>query len=269
MKGTKITLSSIKSLPVSLPSKTKTVQWDTEIRGFGAYRISNGTVSFVYQYAMPEGRTKSLMVGRLGELSLGQARLIVSQMAFEKCQGLDPIAERKAAMRAAAVAEEIVIRTYAEEFLERRKSEGRPLNKAQQGIVMRDVVGLLGDERMDRLTIAKVETFAADLATRGPSARRIGLIYLNIILNDAVRREIIDRNVAKKIAINKAGARERRLRDDELQRFLEAAADIGDCRGDIYGILARTLKRKEEISRMQWSELNIAKREWSLGATRT
>lgn len=268
MKGTKITLSSIKSLPVSPPSETKMVLWDTEIRGFGAYRTSNDTVSFLYQYAMPEGRTKSLMVGRLGELTLGQARLIVAQMAFERCQGIDPIAQRKAAMRAAAIAEEIVIRNYAVEFLERRESEGTPLNKAQQGIIMRDVVGLLGDERMDRLTITKVETFAAELAKRGASARRMGLVHLNIILNDAVRREIIDRNVAKKIAVNKAGARERRLRDDELQRFLEAAADLGGCRGDIYEVLARTLKRKEEISRMDWSELNVVKREWSLGAAR-
>lgn len=268
MKGSKITLSSIKSLPVSPPSATKIIQWDAEIRGFGAYRLGNGTVSFVFQYAMPGGKTKSLMFGRLGELTIGQARLIAAQMAFERCQGLDPIAERKAAMRAIAAAEEIVIRTYALDFLERRKSEGKPFNKAQEAIITRDVIGLLGEERMDRLTIGKVEGFAADLAKRGPSARRMGLIYLNIILNDAVRREIIDRNVAKKVAVNKAGARERRLRDDELQRFIEAAADLGGCRGDIYEVLVRTLKRKEEISRMKWSELNVAKREWSLGANR-
>lgn len=269
MKGTKITLSSIKSLPVSPPSATKIVQWDAEIRGFGAYRPGNGTVSFVFQYAMPEGKTKSLMFGRLGELTIGQARLIAAEMAFERCRGLDPIAERKAAMRAIAAAEAVVIRSYALDFLERRRSEDKPFNKAQEAIIMRDVVGLLGDERMDRLTIGKVEGFAADLAKRGPSARRMGLVYLNIILNDAVRREIIDRNVAKKVAINKAGARERRLRDDELQRFIEATTDLGGCRGDIYEVLVRTLKRKEEISRMKWSELNVPKQEWHLGAART
>lgn len=269
MHGTKITLNSLRALPPSPPSKTKVILWDLEIKGFGAYRTCAGTISFVYQYAMPGGKTQSLMLGRLGELTLDQARSMAADMAFARRRGVDPIAERKAKLKAAAAAEELNLGHYAVKYLERRDKQGNPLNKGQRAIVMRDVVGLLGETRMDRLTVTDVEDFAEKLAERGLSARRMGLVYLNTILNDAVRRDVISNNVATKVTINKAGERDRRLRDDELQRLLEAAADLGDCRGDIYEVLVRTLKRKEEISRMEWSELNILKREWSLGASRT
>lgn len=267
--NSKLTRGILAALPVSPPSSTKTFAWDNEIRGLGAYRTGNQSISFVYQYAMPGGKTKSLMFAKFGEVTLEQARTRGAGMAYQRRLGNDPIAMYRAQLKEASSAVEILIKHYAADYIERRRKQGKPLNVAQTAIIIRDIIGVLGEERMDQITVAQVEDFADEIGQRGVSSRRMGLVYLNAILNDAVRRDVIERNVAKKVEIPKAGVRSCRLREDEMQRFLEAAHDMGDCRGDIYEVLARTLKRKEEISRMQWSELNIPKREWSLDQSKT
>lgn len=268
MKDKPLNRDNIKALPPSPASSKKLIRWDRDIKGLGAYRTSRGYVSFVFQYRMPGGKTKSIKLGNFGELTLEQARLVASEMALQRRQGTDPIALAKARRAEEIANTELVLANYAEGYIARREAGGKPLNKAQTNIVRNDVIGLLGEHRIDRMTVEDVEAFANTLAARGPSARRSGLTYLKAIMNEAISRDKIGRSVAAGVETNKSGERDRRFRDGELQRFLEAANDIGDCRGDIYEVLARTLKRKEEISRIQWGDLDLAKGEWHLDRMR-
>lgn len=268
MRDKPLNRDNIKALPHSPASDTKQIRWDRDVKGFGAYRTTKGYVSFIFQYRMPGGTTKSIKLGNFGELTLEQARTMASTMALQRRQGTDPIAEMKARRHEEVASTELILANYAEGYLARRVANGRPLNKAQTNIVRSDVIRLLGDHRIDRLTVEDVEAFASTLADRGPSARRMGLTYLKAILNEAIARDKITRSVAASVETNKSGERDRRLRDNELQRFMEAAKDLGDCRGDIYEVLARMLKRKEEISRMQWGDLDLATGEWYLERTK-
>lgn len=266
----RITRQNLQKLPVTPPSKPKKWLWDTEIPCFGAYRSSDGRVSFVYQYRMPgEREIRSKFLGYGGEISLEQARGLAAEMAFQRRQGIDPVLEerRKAAEEKARI--DLILGNYAAAYLQRRIDANKPLNKAQTRIIERDIVGNLGHLRIDRMTVDHVEEFAKKMGERAESARRMGLVYLKSILNDAKHRGRITISPALEVETPKAGKRVRRLSEREIKRYYEAIRDIGDVRSDALETLLRVSKRKEEVAEMTWEELDLPKGVWMLPADRT
>lgn len=266
----RISRQAIAKLPETPASASKYILWDREIPGFGAYKSSNGRTSFIYQYRMPKKKEiRSKLLGYFGEITLEDARAFASKLAFQRRQGIDPVLEERKAVAAQQAATDLVLSTYAEGFLQRRIDEKKPLNKGQTAIVRRDVVGLLGDKRIDELTIDDVEGFSRALGKRATSAIRMGLTYLKIILNDAKRRGRIASAPTDQLKIPKSGSRKRRLRDWEIKRFHEAISDVADARTDVLEVLLRTAKRKDEVRELTWEELDLPKGTWTLNALRS
>lgn len=266
----RINRQSIAKLPNSPSSGSKTIAWDTEITGFGVYKNASGRASFIFQYRMPGERAiRSKLLGYFGEITPEDARSYASRLAFQRRQGIDPVLEERRLAEELRAQAELDLATYAENFLQRRIDENKPLNKAQTAIVRRDVIGLLGSKRIDKLTIDDVEAFSKTLRARATSAVRMGLTYLKVILNDAKRRGRIKSAPTDVIEIPKSGTRSRRLREDEIKRFYEAIRDIGDARGDVLEALLRLAKRKDEVREMRWEEIDVSKATWTLAAART
>ena len=263
----KISRQNIAKLPKSPKSKSKQMMWDTTVPCFGCYKSTKGRVSFIYQYRMPgnpDRTIRSTLLGYMGEITPEQARALASELAMKRRTGIDPVLERMEAAAAEAAKTDLVLANYVEGYLERRIAKGKPHNATQTAIIRRDVVGLLGDKRIDRLTRPEVEAFGATLYARAPSAMRTGLVYLQAILNEAKDRDVISKAPTDRFEIPKSGKRSRRLRPDELKRFLESAHDIGDCRGDVLEMLVRTAKRKDEVRRMVWEEIDLSQAVWNL-----
>lgn len=264
MKG-RINRQNLRALEATPASKPKKWLWDTEIPCYGAYRNSDGQISFVYQYRMPgEREIRSKLLGRGGEITVEQARSLAAEMAFQRRQGIDPVkeAQRRAAEEKGKT--DLILSNYAAAYLERRIVAGNPLNKAQTKIVERDIVGNLGDKRLDTMTVEDVEEFGKLMGERAPSARRTGIVYLKAILNDAVSRGKILVSPANAVETPVAGKRVRRLSEKEVKRFYEAIRDIGDSRSDTLETILRTGKRKEEVAEMVWEELDLPKAVWML-----
>lgn len=264
----KLQRSSIKDLEISPPSATKKIVWDTVIKGFGAYKTSSGVVSFLFQYRMPGGKTKSTKLGNHGELTIEQARDMAAELAVQRRRGIDPISERKRLAQLERDKRDLVLSVYAEDYIQRRIEDDAPLANAPMTVIRRDVIGLLGHLRIDKMTIDDVETFGRKLKERGPSAKRSGLVQLKAILNDAVDRDRIAKSPARNVTTPKSGERVRRLREDETQRYLEACHDLGGVRGDLAAIYLRLVKRKDqEIANMTWEQLDIGRATWSIPDT--
>mgnify|MGYP004450607913 CR=1 FL=1 len=262
--------SRIDAIPASPKSGSKVIFWDTKVPGLGAYRTASGYVSFVFQFRSPEdARSRRITLGKFGHLTLDQVRGMAAEYAFEVANDIDPIEKRKKSEEEKQREEELVLANYVAAYLERRQKGEKPHNRHQLAIINNDVVGLLGDKRMDRLTVKEVEAFGATLEQRAVSAKRMGLVYLKSILNDAKWHKKIKENPVDTVQIPKAGERTRRLNDREIVRFLEAARDIGGPRGDILEMLLRTLKRKSEISEMTWSEIDLDRGIFTLPASRS
>ena len=68
----KLTIQSVKAL--APPEEGQAFLWDTELRGFGVRVIPSGLKTFVLQYRNAEGRSRRLVLGRFGVLTVEQAR---------------------------------------------------------------------------------------------------------------------------------------------------------------------------------------------------
>ena len=267
MKDRKLTDTSVQKLKASPKSGTKQLMWDPEIRGFGAYRTSRGSISFLYQYRFNGSPTRSIKIGNHGTISCTDARRIAAGYAQQKLAGIDPISAIKDAEKSAARSDELILSNYFEAYLNRRRTK-KPMSAKREKVFRRDLLAHLGDVRLDDLTVDDVEAFEEALGARGPSIIRSGLVCLRTVLMDAVRRGKVMRNEAHDFLMPGINRRSRRIDEAELKLILAAAADIGDVRGEIIEVLVRTAKRKEEIARMRWQELNLPKETWTIPKSR-
>lgn len=87
----------------------------------------------------------------------------------------------------------------------------------------------------------------------------------------ALEKELIEFNPCdgiKKLARVKIG--ERTLdRDDEIIAVWRAATDIGGSYGSIVKLLLLSGQRREEVAAMEWRELDLEKRTWTIPGART
>ena len=68
----KLTKQAVKDL--EKPEKGQTFLWDGELRGFGVRTIPSGLKTFVLQYRNAEGRSRRIVLGRFGVMTVEQAR---------------------------------------------------------------------------------------------------------------------------------------------------------------------------------------------------
>src|SRR6516165_9567123 len=83
-------------------------KWDAgdgALKGFGVRVKPSGAKSYFVQYRNSEGRTRRLVLGRVGELTPEQARELASDRFKQVRLGGDPSAERHAARAGISVAE--------------------------------------------------------------------------------------------------------------------------------------------------------------------
>lgn len=61
--------------------------WDRELRGFGVQVMPSGLKSFVVQDRTPEGRTRRLVIGRYGLMTVEEARVIAHEKLSRSPRG--------------------------------------------------------------------------------------------------------------------------------------------------------------------------------------
>jgi integrase len=93
---------------------------------------------------------------------------------------------------------------------------------------------------------------------------------IKTFLRWCVGRAVLDQSPADNVPLpSKEIARDRVLDDDELAQVILAARKMGGPYGGIVELLALTGQRREEVARLQWAELDLAKRIWTLPKSRT
>lgn len=68
----KLTKAAIEAL--SPPIQGRTYLWDSELRGFGVRVLPSGLKAFMLQYRNDEGRSRRVVIGRFGPLTVEMAR---------------------------------------------------------------------------------------------------------------------------------------------------------------------------------------------------
>jgi len=154
-------------------------EWDSELRGFGVRARATGSKTYLVQYRNTEGRTRRLVLGKHGALTVHQARDLARQKLAAVARGEDPSEERRAMRNGLTVGE------LCDWYLEHARSgrilgrRRRPIKPAtldmDQSRIDTHIRPLLGSRSIKGLTALKVRRKRR--ARRGPpSGERQALI---------------------------------------------------------------------------------------------
>jgi integrase len=264
------------------PSGRDVFTWDTgdgAIKGFGIRAKPSGASSYLVQYRTREGRTRRLVLGRVGVLTPDEARDLASDKLKEVARGGDPSAERHIAR------ESLIVNELAALYL-RDGPADKPNKKASswgadRSNIERHIKPLLGRHVAKALTQADVAKFQADVAAgksradiktkkhgraiveggRGTAAR--SLAVLGAMLQFAVTRKLIPENPAKGVPLYKGEKKERFLSEAEVAQWADTMARM-ERDGRLHPSAAAGLRllvltgcRKSEIMTLQWSYIDF------------
>lgn len=280
----KLTAAFVKD--AELPAKGQVLWWDTEVRGFGL-RLTPGSKGFFVNYRVA-GRERRLTIGSAAAWKAADARDEARRYLQMVDKGIDPIAakEDEEAAKAAAEAEKVAAEEAAKavaaaqqnlrfevvagDWLKKDQSENRSLREVER-IVKADLLPRWRDmlvtdiRRADVLALidAKVEAGSPTMANRV-------LAHVRRLFAWCIERGMITVSpVAGVPAPTKEKTRDRILSDDELRLVWTASAEVGWPFRDIVRTLVLTAQRRDEVGMMRWTEVDLAKGEWTIPAERS
>jgi integrase len=247
---------------------------DGALKGFGVRMKPSGVASYLVQYRTKEGRTRRLVLGKLGVLTPDQARAQAADRLKEAALGGDPSADRHRAREALTVSE------LADLYLRDGPAE-KPNKKSSSWAtdgsnIERHIRPLIGRRLIKTLTQADVAKFQADVASgkskadvktkkrgraiveggRGTAAR--SLAVLGAMLQFAVGHKLIPSNPAKGVALLKGAKKERFLSEVEVATLAEAVSGmvaerkLSATAAAGVRLLMLTGCRKSEILSLRW-----------------
>jgi len=260
--------------------KRDVFKWDAgdgALKGFGVRVKPSGVASYFVQYRNKEGRTRRLVLGRVGELTPDEARRIAADKLKEARTGGDPSAERHASRTAITVSE--LCDLYLADAVGRIKPSTLAMDCSR---IECHVKSLIGRRTVGALTRSDIERFQTDVAAgktakprrekgrggrgsggRGVAARTVGM--LGTILEFAKRHGMIFENPARGVRRFPDNKRRRFLSLEELAALGEAMREAtarGDSRTGVAAIrtLLLTGCRRSEVLALPWAWLDTKAR---------
>jgi integrase len=266
MPRIRLTKSAIDALPTP-PSDV--IYWDVGLPGFGVKVTPKGRKVFVvlYRTGGAGSKLRKYTIGPYGRVTLHQARVAARKVFAAKLEGRDPAAEKHEAKRRVVVGRvEDLMETFIAQHLSQNRS-GREISR----LLRREVKTAWTGESVHEISKRDVVEVISAIEQRGaPAAANKTLKSIKTFLRWCVGRAILEQSPAEGVPLpSKEVARDRVLDDQELAQLILASRKIGGAYGGIVEFLALTGQRREEVARLNWQELNIKQRIWTIPKTRT
>ena len=187
MAKTTITRTMLRDLPPPPDGVAKQRIFDDRIPGFIAERRRNGT-TFYLRYTDLRGRGREVKLGRLGDVTVDQARHQAEQLRASVSLGADPVAER-ARRRAVPLFADFARERYLPHVQERLRSAGN----AEAQLRLR-IVPFLGRKALDEITQDDVAALRRRLLAEGLAGATVNrhLATLRSMLNLALRWQLFE-----------------------------------------------------------------------------
>jgi integrase len=256
---TKLTKANVAALGLS-EGKADVIHFDTEIPGFGL-RFRRGAQGVMVTWVLQHKRGRETL-GRYPAISPQTAREWATKVHAQIALGHDPAAAREGERQQRAETFEAVLRTYL---------PGKRLRPRSRVEIERHLLknaASLHKRPIAQITQREIATCLAGVYERsGTSQANRTRASLSAFFMWCCRQGMLDRNPVAFTARQKEEARNRVLADGELRQVWNALP--GNDYGKAVKLLILTGQRREEIGRLRWSEIDLARGIISLPGERT
>ena len=261
-KITRRTLDALQS------SRVAGFLWDDDLKGFGVRVLASGGASYVVQYRMGgrEAKTKRYTIGVHGSpWTPATARGEAERLLIMVAQGTDPVDADKKRRREAV---DLAFSNYSDRFAGACKGKGwRTLVDRSLRLHIKPV---LGSKALPTITRIDVVEIFDRMPTAQAANRRNVFAVLRRLFKWAIGRGDLERSPMEGMETPPpVKPRERWLSDDEIRRIWLQAPKCHRCFGPIVRLLIMTGQRHEEVTGLDWSELDRDGRECRLTGERT
>ncbi len=252
--------------------------WDQELRGFGVQALASGLKSFVVQYRNAQGRSRRMVIGRYGVITVDEARREAKVVLGKIADGIDPLDEVApgSTITVAEICDWYLAEAEAGRILGRRR---RPIKASTLAMdrsrIEAHIKPLLGKRQVGALKLGDIEGAQADIAAGKTSKARVGsrggattggegvaartMSTLHAIFEHAVRLGKIESNPAKGVRRLASTPRDRCLSSTEILKFGQAMRTLADDGEHPTGLAAIRLLLLTGFRRMEGLGL---RREW-------
>lgn len=265
MTNRPITLRTIDAIK---PSPTGDVYtWDTSLKGFGVRITPKGVKSYVLQYRVNGGPSRRKTIGLHGSPWTTQtARREAERLLTVVRQGVDPVeAQREAKRKEKALNFSAYCDLFVELYLQPHWPDTWPEAMRALENVIKPRWGKRSLLSIKRADIVKLMDEYSDR----PGRKKYVHSLIRKLFNWAVDREDIEVSPVAGMKAPKAVASRRRVLGHEELVCLWLACDrVGWPWGPLVRLLILTMQRRLEVAEMDWTEVDLQARVWTLPAER-
>jgi integrase len=251
-----ITKTLLQGLADPAEGKTKYRVFDARLAGFIAEKRAGG-ITFYIRYADRRRRTREVRLGRLGDVTLDQARKAAEKIKADVSLGGDPVAELER-LRAVPTVAEFANDRYIPHCKERLLAWD-----CNDRYLRTRILPAIGNKALNEVTPADVATFRKRMLEAGYSAAYINrhLACIRSMYNAAIKWQVVDmRNPAASPGMFREEARDRYLTPEQTRALLAAlgASKSRDAAAAL-ALIAVSGGRKQEILRARWEHVDLAR----------
>ena len=255
MKG-QITDRLLAGLPPLPRDQAQLRVFDTVLSGFIAEQRQGG-VTLYLRYRDERRRVREVKLGRVGEVTIAQARKRAESLKAEVALGGDPLAARDAKRAIPTVA-----RFVADQFLPHAENRQRSIGNTRG--YARRIVDRLGRKGMDEVTPGDVAEFRAWLMRQGLANGTVNrhLAALRHMMNLAIRWRLVSGpNPAAAPGMLREVGRDLYLNADQIAALFAALREEEMTPASLaIAILAVTGARRDEVLHARWADLDLDRR---------
>ena len=236
---------------------------DTEVHGLVAEIRSGGTGTFYARYTDHRGKRRYHRLGRIGSMTLTDARKAVQRVNGQIAMGNDP-REEKAAQRATPTVSAFI----DESFMPYLKSYKRDWY-TDWSLIKNHIRPTIGDLHIDEVRRQHlVDLFTRHQVDHKPGSTNRVIVLVRYLFNCALKWEVpgLKKNPSEGIPlVANENQRQRFLTVEEAQRLMAAVEESDSpMLKYIVAMLLLTGARRNEVLHARWRDVDFHSRQWSI-----
>lgn len=244
---------------------------DSDLKGFGLRVTPSGAKSYFFEYRMggrgaPKGR---IVIGKHGSpWTPDTAREKARELATKVQQGINPSVEkRQRTVIAVDLAFQIVADMFIKQYAKLNQKRSWPKAKA---LLDNEIVPTLKDRPLPDITTREIAGIINRIAETRPPTARYAFAILRKLFRWAKNDGLIPASpMADMECPVKVVKRDRTLSYDELIACWKVGEDTPYPFGAFLHLLIATAQRRSEVVGMDYSEIDLKRRIWTIPGRRT